>query len=138
MNWQELYEELINIDKLDEAIDLIENDSNFYLNSNKTIEIRKLEHNRTEGIVYDFKSEKMYAVILGEEVVSVGKPFLLSSLKSQKLKLDLEKRVDYSFTFFDYQFVLYLVVSSDISSGQTWFKNSIQEILNSLKIGKAI
>ena len=30
-----------------------------------------------------------------------------------------------------------MIFAADISSGQTWFKNSVGEILDSLKIGKA-
>ena len=139
MNWNELYKELICQNKIEDAIKSVEQNQTFKLSIqlNISIELKILKNKITEGVVYsDFSSEIMFAVYFQDKVVSLGKPFLLDSLKSQKLKLEIEKKVDYNFTFFDFQFIIFLLFSADVSSGQTWFKNSIQEVLQSLEKGK--
>ena len=129
MEWNVLFDTLIKNDLLAEAIDSLKSKTDFKYNATKKLEFRKLDKGKTEGTSYDFKSEIMYAVEFENKIVSVGIDFLLDSLKSQEL--------NYNFTFFDFQFILYMIFAADISSGQTWFKNSIGEILESLKIGKA-
>ena len=137
MEWNVLFDTLIKNDLLAEAIDSLKSKTDFKHNATKKLEFRKLDKGKTEGTSYDFKSEIMYAVEFENKIVSVGIDFLLDSLKSQELNEKLKKELNYNFTFFDFQFILYMIFAADISSGQTWFKNSIGEILESLKIGKA-
>jgi hypothetical protein len=137
MEWKILFDILIEENLLEDAINKVESKSDFKYNSNRKLEFRKLENGKTEGITYDFKSETMYAVEFEDKIVSVGDRFLLDSLRSKKLHEKLKKELNYNFTFFDFQFELYLIFAADISSGQTWFKNSVGEILESLKYGKA-
>jgi hypothetical protein len=137
MEWKILFDILIKKNLLEDAISKVESKTDFKYNFDRKLEFRKLENGNTEGITYDFKSETMYAVEFEDKIVSVGDKFLLDSLKSKKLNEKLKKELNYNFTFFDFQFELYMIFAADISSGQTWFKNSVGEILDSLKIGKA-
>lgn len=137
MNWEELFMLLIKYDQLDKAISLVENNKayNFTIHTDEKIEITPLEDGKTEGTVYDFRSGKMVAVKFRSEIVSASKSFVSASLKSQKLKADLIKEKGNNFTFFDFQFLLYMSRAADVSSGFTWFRNSVKQIVNALEKG---
>ena len=138
MNWKKIFSTLIENNKLDEAIESIEAGKNFSTLdfSNNRIELNVLENGKTEGTVYDFTAGVKYCLKYNNDIVTVGSIFLLASLNSQKLKQNLTNKNNDVFTFFDFQFLLYMSQAADVSSGFTWFRNSVKEICDSLKIGK--
>ena len=139
MNWKELFEILIESDLLSQAIEKIENNESFQtsIKDNRIIEINLLEEGQTEGTVYDFRGKIMYCVKFDNKIISAGKFFILDSLKSQQVKVKLIEQYGNTITFFDFQFILYMGVAADVSSGFTWFRNSVKEIAESLKNGNA-
>ncbi|MBK8366211.1 MAG: hypothetical protein IPL10_02030 [Bacteroidetes bacterium] len=139
MNWKKIFSTLIENNRLDEAIEYIEASKNFKTldSDNNPIELNVLETGKTEGVVYDYTAGVKYCLKYHDDIITVGSKFLLESLNSQKLNQNLINKNDGVFTFFDFQFLIYMSQAADVSSGFTWFKNSVKEICESLKIGKA-
>ena len=139
MNWNGLFKSLIELNLLNKAIQHIEINEDFQFSTvdKDRIEFNRLKDGETKGTVYDFRGKIMYSIKFEDEIISVGKGFIIDSLKSQQLKIDLIEEFGDKITFFDFQFVLYMFMSADVSSGFTWFRNSVKDIVESLKKGKA-
>ena len=137
MDWKKLFLYLIENNLLEAVIKKIENNEGFETSSHffKVIPIKN--EIDIEGVEYDFKSQKMYKIQFEDEIVSVGHSFLLDSFKSQQLQQKLLSDMGDEFTFFDFQFMLYLHYSADVSSGFSHFRNSVKEISKSFKRGTA-
>ena len=136
MNWKKLFKYLIEDNLLDSVIQKIENNEKFSSSDNK-LNIESATDKKNKGVEYDFKSKLMFTIQFEEGIVTVGHKFLLDSFKSQKLKQELLINYPEDFTFFDFQFMLYMHYAADVSSGFSHFRSSVKEISKSLEIGRA-
>ena len=134
MNWKELFNILIQHNQLDNVLDSISKNEVY---QKLGILIEPLKKGEIKGVRYDFGSNKMFAITLNSESITVGHHFFLKSIKSQKLHQELLNNKGTSFTFFDFQFLLYMHQAADVSAGFGHFRNSVKQISQSFEQGKA-
>ena len=132
MDWEGLYKLIHERNKTQEVLRVLQSNGTFNMES---VEISVLPGNTTEGKVYDFKHKVMYRVSFNDDVISVGKHFLINCFQSQLRKVEISKNAVSPVTFYDHQFLINMYMATDVSSGFSWSRNSVKEIASSLEIG---
>jgi len=132
MNWTNLFKSIEQNLDLDELLDIVSENGTYKdtneISPNENIEISYINDKIAVGTIYYGGGKELFKILFASELISIGKARLLNFIESEILKNELFELYGDELKFFDYEFMINMHLSADISSGQTYFKKSLSEL----------
>jgi hypothetical protein len=136
MNWDQLFE------KTEQTIDLssfkriIESSGNYFMKDAYTCECIAFTFsdmfNSTIQVLYG-GNKNIYLINFQNKETAISRNYLLHLIESHASGKELRNKYGSAIRYFDFEFMLNMTLASDVSSGFTHFKKSVNAIANALR-----
>jgi hypothetical protein len=136
MNWEKLYDFLLNSNLLNAAIESLENKQNFKPYPG-IFETSLVTQGQLEQLVRKYATNDLIKLRFEDKSNIISRLFILKGLKGLQVHENLFRNEREKITFFDSEFVYGMMRASEVSSGFSHFAEAVHDVSNAIENGGA-